>query len=125
MKQKREDRIAHCITRYPRTQRSDTSKASKNMTSSWKCSRCGYEMNEAECLTEKGAQPDNGSITMCLNCGAIYEMRNEKWESLKAHEFAKLSNEMKRFLERAERARRKTVNVDLRFWQMLEEKEGK
>jgi hypothetical protein len=42
-------------------------------TEPWICSNCGYKIN-AMTATSDNAVPSEGSITICLNCAAVYEL---------------------------------------------------
>jgi hypothetical protein len=43
-------------------------------TTPWFCSECDYGPMDAMTSVPNGVMPEEGSITLCLNCGAVYEL---------------------------------------------------
>lgn len=58
------------------------------------CTGCGA-LNTAEtAMTEKGAKPSEGDISICFSCGLVSQMQNGMWEARNAEQIAALDPEM-------------------------------
>ena len=80
---------------------------------SWECQKCGYLMDADSCPMDDEAVPNNGDITLCLNCGELYVRRTNKWKPLTQKEFVKLPDAVKKEIIRYEAIRQIVVRENL------------
>lgn len=85
----------------------------------WLCARCGYAMDRATSFNAlAGTAPalteiPRDAISVCLNCGAPYQRRDERWTPLNETARRALPPETRRELFLIEEARRIVVRTDL------------
>lgn len=69
------------------------------------CPRCQYKMDAASCLEDETARPNEGDLTVCLNCGQVLVFDHEIEPTLPTPtDLAKLDRETKRQLFRTSMA---------------------
>ena len=61
----------------------------------WECVGCGKKLDCCTNYDNKAAVPEDGSITICIECGKPYERREGKWEPMTTDEINALPNEAK------------------------------
>lgn len=83
-----------------------------NREPQWMCWHCGYSMDSSTNVTADHG-PEEGDISMCLNCGKLYFRHGEQWMPATSMEVATLSDHERRLIERMQRAREASVRVDL------------
>lgn len=81
----------------------------------WMCAGCGYMMNRATCITDPAVTEitDGDSLSLCLNCAAVYERRSGKWVLMTVAERADLPNDTKLVLLKAKIAQGLVIKNDL------------
>jgi hypothetical protein len=84
----------------------------------WMCSTCGYMMDAASAtrISADGAAdvtPTEGDVSLCLNCGTLYLLQDNKWRPPTAAEKAEFPADLKRTLFEHEMARQSVIDTDL------------
>lgn len=79
----------------------------------WMCSGCGYMMDAASHIGRTKAKPRPGDVSLCLNCGTVYELRRGAWALMTPAERSNLPADLKLEVLQAEIARRSVVRKDL------------
>lgn len=80
----------------------------------WMCSRCGHMCDAASPTDSKtDGPPEEGDVSLCLNCGAPYTLHDGKWAPMTKEEHDRLSAHIRLELFQAELARRSVIDVDL------------
>lgn len=84
-------------------------------TESWMCVRCGYMMDTATCMNHDSVTEvtDGDSLSLCLNCAAVYERRSGKWILMTAEERAALPAEAKADIIKAQIVQALVADKDL------------
>jgi hypothetical protein len=82
-----------------------------------RCQGCGYRTTAAECLGEPEAVLSKGDLSMCLNCGMLYEFLDPGWHRLSRKERRALDKGIRAQIELMELGRRKVITRDLAFEQ--------
>jgi hypothetical protein len=80
------------------------------------CWRCGYAMNASSSISERDAEPAEGDLSLCLNCGALYMRHDDSWKPATSIELATLSDSERRLLDRALVHRREVITKNLSLW---------
>lgn len=83
------------------------------------CARCGYVCNYSESLEDPSAVPQQGDITICINCGLAYILQVKNWVPMSDKDIAHLSPEARSCFEAFQRARRFVITEDLALNQKL------
>jgi len=78
----------------------------------WMCVQCGYMMDAASHM-KKDVTPDEGDLSICLNCGKTYKLKDRKWIEATSDEMNTLSRDLKLEIFEIQIARRAVVNTDL------------
>lgn len=79
----------------------------------WKCTECSYSMDSATCPRDPTATPDDGDLTICLNCGHLYIRKTDTWVEPSVDDYLSLPQEIKAYIEKARRLRKEVVTKDL------------
>lgn len=87
-----------------------------------RCHSCGYDMDTAECLWNPAAEVRKGDLTMCLNCGMIYQSEGkDKWRRLTRRERRALDKGANAQLAVMQSARARVITQDLALDQMFKQ----
>ncbi len=78
----------------------------------WLCLGCGYMMDACAPIEGTGS-PDEGDLTLCLNCGALHVRHGVRWLPITPAEREAIDPEQKADLALYEAARRRVVSIDL------------
>lgn len=84
----------------------------KTRFSAQMCVDCGYLIDAATCVTSNN-EPTEGSVSLCLNCGAILQLRGNKWRKATKAQINAFPSDLKTRLFKLEYARRFVVRHDL------------
>ena len=76
------------------------------------CGACGYMMDAASAM-RSDAVPDEGDLSICMNCGETYTLDAGRWRKSTAAELAGLSPETRRDLTEHQMARAAVPMPDL------------
>jgi hypothetical protein len=89
----------------------------------WTCRACGYRMDAYSELYEpqKGYLAKTKDLSLCLNCGTLYERRDQKWERMTPAKIRELPAKLRRELRFIERNRKIVIREDLAFKQKLKD----
>lgn len=79
----------------------------------WMCLQCGYVTDAVSPADDGADAPVQGDISMCLNCGGLYELKGETWQPLSELVYAGLPAELRELLVRQRRARAAVIRTDL------------
>jgi hypothetical protein len=79
----------------------------------WMCSGCGYMMDAASHLSQPNLKPSDGDMSLCLNCGTLYQLRRRAWALMTPAERNALPADIKLEVLQYEMARRSVVRADL------------
>jgi hypothetical protein len=86
----------------------------------WACVGCGFRCDAMGTLVgQEGVPPADGDLTVCLNCGARYLMRDGRWQLITMADLSQLPLRFRHELERIEALRRLVVKEDLSLNQNL------
>jgi transcription elongation factor Elf1 len=89
----------------------------------WNCVRCGYHMTAAHRVdAAEQVQPEEHDLALCMNCGALYEMRSGAWRLFTEAEVRQLEEKVQQFLKRKEEDRQRVIKQvgDLQIRQKFE-----
>lgn len=79
----------------------------------WMCGGCGYMMDAASHLRQPGLKPNEDDLSLCLNCGVLYQLRRGVWMLMATAERNDLPGDIKMELLQHEIARRTVIKTDL------------
>lgn len=79
----------------------------------WLCSRCGYLMDCTDTADGSPQAPEQGDVSLCMNCGAPYTLKGDAWRLMTSAELADLTPQERRELTMAEMARTRANLPDL------------
>lgn len=79
----------------------------------WLCFSCGYQLDATTGVEDRAAVPTEGSISICLNCGHLYERSDGKWRTAPPGLIDQLAPETRRSIQMAQAARRVVITEDL------------
>lgn len=85
----------------------------ENREPPWMCTGCGYVMDSYSTIDSSKVKPKDGSISICLNCGARYERHGPQWLPLAPATYDAFSPQEKAELARIEDLRRAVIRKDL------------
>jgi hypothetical protein len=78
----------------------------------WMCDSCGYVMDSATPVHGEGL-PQDGSLSICANCGALYVRHGRRWLPITPEELAAIDPGLRAELTRIETIRRSTIRTPL------------
>jgi uncharacterized protein with PIN domain len=70
----------------------------------WMCHVCGYVMDTASSLRGNSV-PNENDLSICMNCGAPYELKGGKWREMTPDRIVELDVETRRNLTKHQMAR--------------------
>ena len=79
----------------------------------WMCSRCGYLMDATAPADGPPQRPEQGDISVCMNCGMPYTLKGDAWRLMTAAELGCLTMEERRELALAQLAQSRAGFPDL------------
>lgn len=77
------------------------------------CRSCGYLVSAVTGAFNEDAVPEEGDVTMCLNCGAPSQLRAGKWVAMTPGDVERLEPDMRAALCLAQESRRLVIREDL------------
>jgi ribosomal protein S27AE len=78
----------------------------------WMCGGCGYVMDAATPVQGAG-QPQDGSLAICANCGALHVRHGTRWLPITPDEYAAIDPRQRAELARIEAIRRGAIRSSL------------
>jgi hypothetical protein len=79
----------------------------------WMCANCGYAMDSASAIDGSAAVPNDGDISLCLNCGVLYVRQGIGWQQMSAAERRTLPLQTRLEISQARRARAAVIHEDV------------
>ena len=83
-------------------------------TEPWNCKVCGYRIDAVGHEGGKDVSPKDGDLTICLNCGALYQYVNGVPALMSDSEIDALPGDVKTELIKLELLRSRLVGRDLK-----------
>jgi hypothetical protein len=79
------------------------------------CDGCGYAMDRATCTSDPTVTEakDGESVSICMNCGKVYDRVGGKWVAMTAEAFADLPPETRAEITKHQRIRAEVIKTDL------------
>jgi len=77
------------------------------------CRSCGYLVSAVTGAFNEEAVPEEGDVTMCLNCEAPSQLRAGKWVAMTPDDVERLELGMRSALRLAQESRRLVIREDL------------
>jgi hypothetical protein len=78
----------------------------------WMCWQCGYHMNAASEIGGE-AEPSEGDISICFNCGALFSRHGSAWQPMTTLEATSLAPQERAVVERARALRARVVKTNM------------
>ncbi len=79
----------------------------------WMCAKCGYLMDANVVSEGPHVEPEEGDLSICLNCADVYWREGTKWRPIKPAEWASLPLEQRREIIGLTLVHRRVITEDL------------